>query len=244
MSKKYTSEQIDFIKDSYPKMTVPQLTRAFNKEFELNKSEMAIHSQVVYRKLTKEPVNPTAYLKGKKYTKKQQDFLRQGYKSKSIQTLTMDFNAKFGEERSELSIQGALNTHGLHSKRKIGMHSTRAKDIGFERICPNTGFIVTKVAEPSPYRGGQTRQRHKHKVVWEETHGPTPDGCRVRFLDGNKLNCAIENLALFTMIENMHLNHLGFNNAPDELRETIILVAKLRGKCTERKRELLETSNV
>jgi hypothetical protein len=81
-------------------------------------------------------------------------------------------------------------------------------------------------------------------VVWEKANGVVPEGHRLRFLDGNKQNCALENMALFTMTENMFLNHLGFNNAPDGLRETILITVRLKAKPCERRKELLKSGGI
>ena len=35
-----------------------------------------------------------------------------------------------------------------------------------------------------------------HRWVWEQEHGPIPEGFRVYFLDGDRRNCRIENLEL------------------------------------------------
>lgn len=42
-----------------------------------------------------------------------------------------------------------------------------------------------------------------HKVLWEERHGPVPDGHRLVFIDGNQGNCTLENLELVTVAEAM-----------------------------------------
>jgi len=245
MGKRYTQEQIDFLREGFKKMSHPELTKVFNKEFGLNKSETAIHSLLFYHGFRSGKTdNASLRFKGKKYSPEQIEYIGNGYKSMDIHQLTKAFNSRFSDQRTEGAIQGALKTHNLHSKREKGLRSSFTKEIGSERVCSNTGFIVVKVNEPNPYWGGKTRQLHKHKVLWEKAHGPVPEGHRLRFLDGNKLNCTLENLELFTMVENMHLNHLGFNGAPDELRETIVLVARLKGKVTERKQELLEVEDV
>jgi len=226
-------------------MTHPQLTKAFNEEFGLDKSETAIHNLLFYYGFRSGKSNKTARrFKGEKYSSEQIEYIRKGYSSMGIQQLTKNFNHFFLEQRTEGGIQGAIKKYNLQGERQEGLRIRCIKEIGSERICSGTGFIVVKVDEPNPYWGGKTRQRHKHRVIWEKANGPIPEGSRIRFIDGNKLNCTLDNLALFSREENMHLNHLGFNNAPDELRETIILIARLRGKCTERKKDLLEMKDI
>lgn len=241
MGKRYTQEQLDFLREGFKAMTVSQLTQAFNKEYGLDKSELNIHTLIGYHKLSSGKKNkPIKQTRGQPYTKEQLAYLRRLYKSKDMKTLTRAFNKKYGEKRTETAIQATIDVYKLQSKRKKGLHWSFEKKIGAERVCPNTGFIVIKIDEPSPYWSGKTRQRHKHKVVWEKEHGPLQDGCCVRFKDGDKMNCTLENLFLVSRTENMFLNHLGFNNAPDELRETIRLTAKLKAKASERNKELLD----
>jgi hypothetical protein len=46
--------------------------------------------------------------------------------------------------------------------------------------------------------------RTVHKLVALAFLGPTPDGLQVRHIDGDKLNCAVSNLAFGTPSQNMH----------------------------------------
>ena len=64
-------------------------------------------------------------------------------------------------------------------------------------------------------------------MVWEKEKGKIPEGMYVLFLDSNKLNCNIENLALVTKSELLIINkkRLIHNNA--ELTSTGLNVAKL-----------------
>jgi hypothetical protein len=45
---------------------------------------------------------------------------------------------------------------------------------------------------------GRRESRYLHHVVWEEKHGPIPPGHKVCFRDGDRLNCASDNLFLLT----------------------------------------------
>ena len=39
-------------------------------------------------------------------------------------------------------------------------------------------------------------RKQKHRVVWEQTHGPIPPDHCVKFKDGNRTNCSLDNLYL------------------------------------------------
>ena len=49
--------------------------------------------------------------------------------------------------------------------------------------------IIVKISE-------QGKWRAKHLVVWEAANGPLPKGARLVFRDGDRFNCALENLRL------------------------------------------------
>lgn len=51
------------------------------------------------------------------------------------------------------------------------------------------GYWRIKVADPDVWR-------HKHIMLWEQHHGPVPPGHVIYFIDGNKNNITIDNLAM------------------------------------------------
>lgn len=67
-----------------------------------------------------------------------------------------------------------------------------------------------------------------HLLIWEEAHGPVPEGHRVIFKDGDRQNCTLENLALVTLAENAVLNRCSLRFGCAEHTETGILIAKVK----------------
>lgn len=65
-----------------------------------------------------------------------------------------------------------------------------------------------------------------HRFIWEQVHGPIPPDHVVMFIDGNTLNCAIENLKLITLAENVIRNSL--HQYPKEVKDLIKLKNKLK----------------
>ena len=90
-----------------------------------------------------------------------------------------------------------------------------------------------KVAEPNKWR-------MKHRIVWEEHHGKIPDGQNVIFLDGNKLNTEIENLALVTNSEHLEMNRARLRSEDPECTKSGILVARLSVATDRRKKQIRE----
>ena len=99
------------------------------------------------------------------------------------------------------------------------------------------GYVEMKVPRENPHTGHKTRFMHKHRYIWEEAHGPLPDGMVIKFLDGDRTNCALENLeavprAILPLLSaRWHGTH--YDSAPNELKPTIMATAKLRHAINE-----------
>lgn len=90
------------------------------------------------------------------------------------------------------------------------------------------GYSFIKVAEPKKW---QLYQRY----VWEKAHRTKLSKDQiVIFLDGNKENFDLDNLAVVTRKELMILNHEKMLTADKDLSKTGVLVAKLKMKIKEK----------
>ncbi len=67
-----------------------------------------------------------------------------------------------------------------------------------------------------------------HVKIWEDEHGPLPEGTIVVFKDGNSMNCVLENLEHRTKAEHMMANTI--QRYPEDLRKVMILKGKLNKK--------------
>ena len=54
------------------------------------------------------------------------------------------------------------------------------------------------------------------KYYWEQLYGPIPEGYMIRHINGNTLDCTIENLELVTRCENMKKN-----SNPEKIKQII-----------------------
>jgi len=86
------------------------------------------------------------------------------------------------------------------------------------------GYLQIKVQEKGNQR---ERWRHLHRLVWEQANGPIPPGMMVTFLDGNKENVSLENLALISMAENAILRTKGYRSSNPEITQAGITTAKI-----------------
>ena len=87
-----------------------------------------------------------------------------------------------------------------------------------------------KIAEPNEWK-------YLSHHVWEEHHEkPVLKGFVVRFISGNKKNCAIENLELISQRENRARNSI-HNLYTPEIRQAIHTLAGLKHRINKKKKE-------
>jgi hypothetical protein len=102
------------------------------------------------------------------------------------------------------------------------------KPVGSERV-DTDGYTLIKTAEPNIWTP-------KHKVIWEEKNGKVPEGHILTFLDGNKGNITLENLALITMAESLELTRSKLRSSSPEFTKTGILIVKVKTVRNSRKK--------
>lgn len=120
---------------------------------------------------------------------------------------------------------------------KPGMLNGRAaenlKPLGHERISKD-GIHQRKIRTDGP---PHRRWRSVHSILWEEHNGPILPGHVVIFIDGNRDNIHIDNLAMVSRRELAMLNKRGWNNLPAELRPAAILSVRLQIQVKVREEE-------
>lgn len=109
-----------------------------------------------------------------------------------------------------------------------GRETHNKAEIGKETITKE-GYVRVKVGYPSIWK-------LKHRLVWEKENGEIPKGIYVLFLDSNKLNCNIENLALVTKSEMLIINKMRLTKDDAELTSIGLNVAKLIDKVNKVKK--------
>lgn len=84
-----------------------------------------------------------------------------------------------------------------HNQREIGTERTHAD-----------GYVYLRTAEGCVL---------KHRHVWEQAHGPVPDGYVIVFIDGNRQNCSLDNLQLISRAD-LGRRHVA-NETPEQRRQ-------------------------
>lgn len=114
-------------------------------------------------------------------------------------------------------------------------HNTR--EIGSE--LEEDGRILVKVKDTGKR---YEMWRPKQLVIWEQYHNEkVPKGSFVTFLDGDKRNFDIKNLALITQSENVRMNQNGYRFSDAEITKAALNVVRLKIKIKEKEAERIKS---
>lgn len=115
---------------------------------------------------------------------------------------------------------------------KKGNKSLNAVDIGEEHMRysgsnpDDQGYLYVKVCDGKGHKNWIPKQR----VIYEQHHGPIPEGHKVIFADGNRFNFDIDNLVLVTSSEELIMNQRNLRYDDQDLTKTGHLIAKVIDK--------------
>lgn len=113
---------------------------------------------------------------------------------------------------------------------KKGQRSHNTKYEGHERISKD-GYVEISVSKKNKHTGFERSYVLKHRYLWEQKHGPVPDGMCLKCLDGDRQNCEPDN---WEAIDRGALPFLNgrhghdYESAPAEVKPVILTVAKLK----------------
>jgi hypothetical protein len=83
--------------------------------------------------------------------------------------------------------KGGRHPNARRSQFKKGNLPHNTKYLGHERVSKD-GYVEISVNQPNPHTGFERRYVLKHKWLWEQLHGPVPEGHALKALDSNPLN--------------------------------------------------------
>ena len=107
-----------------------------------------------------------------------------------------DYMPKESQERSKAG--WFQKGHSPHNRAPVGTEQVKSD-----------GYLWRKVAEPD-------RWKQVHIIEWEKRNGKIPKGMCLTFLDGNRMNTALENLLLISRKENRIMNADWNNDRTDD----------------------------
>jgi hypothetical protein len=246
---KYTNTHIVFLRQEFKKVGIPELTKAFNKRFSLDKTEKQIKAAISNHKI--KCGRKTGEIKkgiSRLFTHSQIEFIKEKYMkyqpAKVAQMLNKTCNGNFTESQ----IKSFVHNHGINCGRtglfekgitpwntgtkgimkpnktsfKKGQTPVNHRPVGSERVTRD-GYREIKVAEPNKW---DLLARYN----WSQLHGSENMPDNLRFKDGNRMNCDISNLEPVTNSEHIRLTQLGYNQMPDEIKPVIVNIAKVEAK--------------
>lgn len=183
------------------------------------------------------------------WTAGQLDRLRELYRQHSLEECKDMLNAEFGLTLRLTQVRSATRNHGIRSGRtgrfvqgneawnkgkrfenaggrdtrfKKGQQPHNAAPVGTEQW-KSDGYLWVKVAEPS-------RWIAKHRLIWERANGPIPEGHVLLFLNQDRTDIRLDNLAMIRRSLLAVVNKHGLLSQSAELTRTGLLVAEVKKK--------------
>lgn len=250
---KYPKEIYEYVLKNARNMTDQEIADKLNaryKEYDFTKEKVRAYRKNHKINTGRKPGTP----KGKSlvYPAGLEDFIRENAAGRTTQELTELINKRFGKETITASKTRAyMKNHkiknGLDCKFKKGNEPWNkgiscempqaAVEHQFKKgdkphnfkekgtISKTTdGYLIIKVKTE-----GKQRECWEllHRYVWEKANGEIPAGKMVTFLDGDKENCDISNLALIDNEINLELHRRKLRTQYAEITKTGIKVAEL-----------------
>ena len=217
--RKYTPEMCEWLKNNHQGKSSIQVTQEMNELFGLNMNVDNLQNLKTRIRVTEgfkfEPaINTGCYKKG-------QEPFNKGLKWD-------DYLSKKQQKKS------------LKTTYKKGHKSHNALNIGDEKISysgshpDDEGYVYVKVCDGKLSKNWKPKQQ----VIWEQHYGKIPKKHKVIFLDGNRFNFDINNLALVSNGEELHINKLNIVNGNSELKKAAIYLVKTRFKALEKERNM------
>ena len=229
----YTTEQREWAREYFSTHSRKETMIAFNKRYKLNKSICAIAH--LCQGVKKDYCTH--------YTTEMENFIKEqvAIPNNTWKPITKAFNEKFNtnvrwealkRKASSLGVKTETNrdeNYTFHPKvrNQIGKEVVHKKRDGEQ-------YIVVKVA--NKFKGDKANWKLKHYVVWEEHFGKVPKDSVIIFLDGNTLNCDINNLRcvskdIFKKVQGNRytLNYYGKGKITDAMIEILETEKLMKG---------------
>jgi len=256
--KRYSSEIQAFIAANVEGRTCKELVELTNRKMGTNFTESSMKSYKTNHKLKSGTKCGNLPGVSKLFPKEIQEFIKTNAEDRGNTELTMLVNEYFKTQYTTKQIKtykhnrhissgldgrfqpgtippnkGKKMPEELYKKCaptmfKKGNLPTNYMPVGSEKRDSKDQFIYVKIADPNVWK-------QKHHILWEQHNGKVPKGHNVVFLDGNRENIVIENLALVSDAELLELNRSKLKSKYPEITKAGITIAKT--KCAIRKRK-------
>lgn len=205
---KYTSEEDVFLRENVKGITLKELTLKFNNRFNTDVNEESIQNR-------KTRLGIKSGIIGGQFEK--------GHKPANKGKKWDEYMSKEGQENSKKTWFSSTD----RSKQNANYNT---KPLYSERI-DKDGYVLIKINEKGKFVP-------KHRWLYEQNHKcKIPKGYVVTFLDGNKQNLDISNLALISQNLNKIMNRKKLRFEDADATQSGIKVAQLIETINKRKGE-------
>lgn len=205
---KYTTEEINFLKDNRSKYTIDELTVIFNDRFETKRTKRAINT----------------YCKKHHIRAGTSGRFEKGNKPWSTGLTRDEWRSHFSDD-SYANLDRGLKTRTLY---KIG--DTVLMKIGDKKY----PYIVISDTPGVPFK---KRIYPKSRYVWEQNNGPMPDDSIIIALDGDVTNTDISNLRCISNRTKIQITTNKWWRLDPELKDLAIAYADLINEIKNRRVE-------
>jgi hypothetical protein len=256
----WTDDMISFLGDAYKRHSIEDAARLLNEKFGTDRTREAVRSATRrYRLRCGRRKGQLKTGQSRLFTKQMIEFMTVNYPVLSRRDLCQALNESFGTSFTFDQVRSYLKNNGIKSGRdgrfplghipfcagtkgtglmkanrtsfKKGDVPRNTQPIGTIIVENKDGYQIIKVAEGD--------WQFLHRVVWEREHGPVPDGYVVSLLDGDKMNCTLDNLELISRGELAQRNKARLQDVPAELKPLVNTLVRLRIAKASAKRQLV-----
>lgn len=262
MANRYPEGMVEWIRENYRSLTLPELTEICNAKYKTNLSKEAMSS---LKKKYKFSGSPRTKVYSELFPKEICSFIESNYQGTGYQQMVDLIKQEFDREYTRQQIKSYYKNHDLNSGLtghfvkgqpsynkgvkmspevyekvkatmfKAGNRPHNTNEVG-DIVLATVGYYKIKVAEPNAWK-------FCHIKAWEDVNGPVPDGMMVSFKDGNRRNWNIENLMLISNEENGFLNSRHLRSEFPEITETAANMAKLKMKARDIRKKRQKEDN-
>lgn len=197
---KFTPREDQFIIDNYPNISAEEIAQSIGVTIS------SIYNRAYNLKVQK----------SKEFQKRYGHLVCQRQASIAARFKKGNVPVNAGKKMADYMCPSAIEkTKATRFKKGDKPHNTKYN--GYERISVY-GYTEVRVSE--------RKFVQKHRLIWEQHHGQIPAGTNIQFRDGNRQNCAIENLYAITRADQIRENSIA--NYPPEARKVIRKIAKIK----------------
>ena len=151
------------------------------------------------------------------------DFIREKSHTVFRKELVDLFKDKFGVDTTVNSLKWLCGKYNITGKKNfqkgVCPHKNIKYNIGDECFLAGEWRIITSIEENVPIL---KRCDYKKRVIWKDAYGEIPNNSCLIYLDGDKRNCTLDNIACVPLLWMRVLNQNGWLNGNKEVTITAL----------------------